>query len=403
MAEFVNLYEQLELDPSLSCQEMEKELKKLQKKWKSRQNAPTLEVRQDAEIKCKLIKEALEKLTDENKRAAYDYEARQNKNRKTETRPMPGKEKEKAATLDYDDVDSILEVCHQLVAEENDNELQRLTLNAIRHGIQNDVIYFYYGLTCSLQENYSEAERAYKLALELAPHHETYTQRYAEVLVNLKRHDEARNLYFELYNNGQDGFDVTVGLVRCLFELNQEPMASKIIAEYIGKNPTDMGFKRTAQKEYLNAILRVKATYLYSSPDQAQIDEMMSYAQKANSILPNNRSKEAIEEINALSPRTVSSKKAPHDGEKKKVDPSKSTNTSTSQVAQNLNLISVLSIVLAFLAPVIGFILGVLTIKNAQLPQDKQYKKRGIISVLICAGWLFIFIVAIAAPMKITI
>ena len=81
-----------------------------------------------------------------------------------------------------------------------------------------------------MQENYSEAEKAYKLALELSPHHETYTQRYAEVLVNLKRHDEAKDLYFELYNNGQNGLEVTVGLVRCLFELNQEPMASKIIS-----------------------------------------------------------------------------------------------------------------------------------------------------------------------------
>ena len=143
MAEFVNLYEQLELNPSLSCQEMETELKKLRKKWKNRQNAPTLEARQEAELKCKLIEDALEKLTDENKRAAYDYEVRQNKSRKTETRPTPEKEKEKATTLDYDDVDSILEICHQLVAKENCNELQRLTLNAIRHGIQNDVIYFY--------------------------------------------------------------------------------------------------------------------------------------------------------------------------------------------------------------------------------------------------------------------
>jgi tetratricopeptide (TPR) repeat protein len=399
MEKFVNYYLELELDPALSCQEIEKTLKARRKYWKSHLNAPTLEKRQEAEIKCKLIAEAFEILLDENKRAAYDYKVRQNGSGNTETGPTQGKEKEKAKTLDYNDVDSILEICHQLVAEENSNELQRLTLNAIRHGIQNDVIYFYYGLSCSVQENYSEAEKAYKLALELAPHHETYTQRYAEVLVNLKRHDEAKDLYFELYNNGQNGLEVTVGLVRCLFELNPEPMASKILAEYIGKNPTDMGFKRTAQKEYLNAILRVKSTYLYSSPNQAQIDEMMSYAQKANSILPNNRAKEAIEEINALSPTTPSSSTTPNNGGKKKVDPPKPTNTSTSKIAQNINLISVLSIVLAFIYPVVGFILGVLTIKNAQLPQDKQYKNRGIISILICAGWLFIFIVAIAASM----
>ncbi len=399
MAEFVNLYEQLELNPSLSCQEIETELKKLRKKWKSRQNAPTLEVRQEAEIKCKLIEEALVKLTDENKRASYDYEVRQNKNRQKQTTSKSDKKQEQTKPLDYDDVDSILEICRQLISEDNGSELQRLTLNAINHGIQNDLIYFYFGITCDAQENYSEAEKAYKLALELSPHNETYTQRYAELLLKAKRPNEAKELFFELYNNGQDNLDVAVGLIRCLFELGQEPMASKIIAEYIGKNPTDMGFKRTAQKEYLNAILRVKSTYLYSTPNQAQIDEMMSYAQKANSILPNNRAKEAIEEINALSPMTASSNTTSNDGKKRKAEPQKPTNASTSKIAQNINLISILSVVLAFVYPIVGFILGVLTIKYAQLPQDKKYKKRGIISILICVGWLFLFIVATAASM----
>lgn len=408
MAEFVNLYEQLEINPSLSCQEMETELKKLRKKWKSRQNAPTLEARQEAELKCKLIEEALDKLTDENKRAAYDFEVRQNKSRNTETRPTPEKEK-KSKTLDYDDVDSILEICYQLVEEEKCNELQRLTLNAIQHGVRNAAIFFYYGLTCSLQENYAEAEKAYKLALELDPDNETYTQRYAEALAGLKRHEEAKNVYFELYNNGHDSLDITVSLVRCLFELNKEPMASKIIAEYIGKNPTDMTFKRTAQKEYLNAILRVKAAYLYGRPTQEQVDEMMSYAQKANSILPNNRAKEAIEEINAMSPTVVPSYVTPSDSRKKKVEAPKPTNTSTpvstskptpastSKIAQNINLISILSIILSFVYPIVGFILGILTIKNAQMPQDKKYKKRGIISIVICVGWLFLFILLASA------
>ena len=399
MAEFINLYEQLELDPALSCKEIEAELKKIRKKWKSRLNAPTLEVRQDAELKCKLIEEALDKLTDENKRAAYDYEVRQNKGRQKETRPTPEKEREKAKTLDYDDVDSILEICHQLVAEENCNELQRLTLNAIRHGIENDVIYFYFGLTCSLQENYVEAEKAYKLALELSPHHELYTQRYAEALVNMKRYGEAKDLYFELYNNNQNDLDITVGLVRCLFELNQEPMASKIIADYIGKNPTDMGFKRTAQKEYLNAILRVKSTYLYNTPSQEQIAEMMSYAQKANSILPNNRAREAIEEIQAMSPSVSPIPTAPPVRDKISTtgDTTSTVATVVAKVSPHINVISILSVVLSIIYPVVGFILGIITINMSKHPEAKKYRKRGVASIVICAIWLAIFVIAMIA------
>ena len=201
----MNLYEQLELNPSLSCQEMETELKKLRKKWKNRQNAPTLEARQEAELKCKLIEEALEKLTDENKRAAYDYEVRQNKRRITETRPTP--EKEKAKTLDYDDVDSLLEIINQMVEEENVAELQRFTLNVINHGVQNDMIYYWYARACSALENYYEAEKGFKAALDISPHTELFMFWYAELLCLMKKYNE--NIYnFVRYCSCRQGMTV---------------------------------------------------------------------------------------------------------------------------------------------------------------------------------------------------
>lgn len=419
MAEFVNLYEELELNPSLSCQEMESELKKLRKKWKSRQNAPTLEVRQEAEIKCKLIEEALEKLTDENKRASYDFEVRQNKNRQKGAKPKTESSREQSKPIDYDDVDSILTVCRQLVEEENASELYRLTSAAIRNGIQNDEIFFYYGLTCNFQENYSEAEKAYKKALELSPNHPLYTLRYAELLANTKRFEESKELFFELYNSGSREIDVVVGLIRVLFELDQEPIASTIIAEFIGSNPRNITFKRIAQKEYLGAILRVKSTYLYQNPTREQIERMLQYAEKAHSILPNNRTKEALEEIYALMPRGGFPDRPKVTGKDTGKDSGKDTGKGTGASPKgdgprvknslppppaerakekNLNILSIVSLILAVIYPLLGGILGIITLVQAQDVPDNRYKRRGIAAIVVAAliGIGFLLIVAIA-------
>ena len=72
MADFVNLYEELDLDPALECSQIEQELKKLRKKWRMRQHARQIELSQYAALKSKYVEEAQEILTDESKRKEYD-------------------------------------------------------------------------------------------------------------------------------------------------------------------------------------------------------------------------------------------------------------------------------------------------------------------------------------------
>lgn len=72
MADFVNLYEELGLDPALECSQIEQELKKLRKKWRMRQHARQIELSQYAALKSKYVEEAQEILTDESKRKEYD-------------------------------------------------------------------------------------------------------------------------------------------------------------------------------------------------------------------------------------------------------------------------------------------------------------------------------------------
>lgn len=70
----INYYQELRIDPGLRGDQLNDELRKLQRKWVSRTNAPDLNRRQEAERKVALIEEAKNILLDEAKRAAYDQQ-----------------------------------------------------------------------------------------------------------------------------------------------------------------------------------------------------------------------------------------------------------------------------------------------------------------------------------------
>jgi len=388
MAEFVDYYAELELDPSLDCSQIEKELKNLRKKWRTRQNASDLGERQKAELKSKYIDEALLILTDETKRSEYDNKLIRYKHTQPTDQSSSKSEskQEQPKDIDYSDIETLLHIIDQLVENGTTAEVRQFSLNAISHGVENAQIYFWYARACMSDEAYSEAEEGFKRSLALNPNEEKTTYWYAELLYQMKKYDSAKTLYLQLHNNGNENdVDVNAGLIRCLFALDQEPMASKFISDYIMRNHTDMNFKRIAQKEYLNAILKVKSEYLYSTPTQAQLETMMSYAQKANSILPNNRAREAIEECENI--RRGGS--TGHGG---------TTGGGTSTVGKNINIISILSIVFSFVYPIIGLVLGIITVKQAKAPEDKKYKKRGVIAIVISiALCFFVFVLPLIA------
>lgn len=70
----MNYFEELGLNPNASRQDTIDELNALRKKWNSRLNAPTLEKKQEAELKLKYIDEALDIFSDYAKAAKYKRE-----------------------------------------------------------------------------------------------------------------------------------------------------------------------------------------------------------------------------------------------------------------------------------------------------------------------------------------
>ncbi|WP_346025523.1 Hsp70 family protein [Alkalibacterium indicireducens] len=72
MTEQVNYYMELAIDRHLSAEELDKQLKAILRKWRNRTNAPDQEIRHKAEKMMEITEEAMNILTDPDKKNVYD-------------------------------------------------------------------------------------------------------------------------------------------------------------------------------------------------------------------------------------------------------------------------------------------------------------------------------------------
>lgn len=72
MTEQVNYYMELAIDRYLSAEELDKQLKVILRKWRNRTNAPDQEIRHKAEKMMELTEEAMNILTDPDRKMVYD-------------------------------------------------------------------------------------------------------------------------------------------------------------------------------------------------------------------------------------------------------------------------------------------------------------------------------------------
>ena len=286
----INYYDELEIDQSLSCEEIDQTLKQLRRKWRSRMNAAALEDRQRAERMSALIEEAAPILTNPTARCNYENElVNQSAQSSAQTTSVP--------TTNYDvplDLDEQIEI---LLREHNWAEINRLTRNAVKSNNATDDVQYYYFYSSAIL-NDDDPNKAYEYfhkALEIRPGDDDAKYWVAVMSYCLDKYDEASSLFAELLQRGYaDNDSVSKGLYRCYFAMDREPMAYEIITGYIRRNPNDAVYKRDAQKAYFDEI-----TKLFGDRDRPesieQLNIMLDYARKADSILSNGRSREKLE------------------------------------------------------------------------------------------------------------
>lgn len=283
----VNYYDELEISPTINCEEIDQVLKQLRRKWRARMNAAALEDRHKAERLSALIDEAFPILTDPAVRCEYDRAlANQSSTRQTAndnvTEPLP-----------FD----LVQHLEYLVENQEWEDACRLGQQAINQNKTDDnvLFYYYYSAAFLYEDNPNKSYEYFQKALAIRPDDTETKYWMAIVTYCLEKYDEALKLFGELYREGYDNVDVvSKGLYGCYFEIGYEPMAYEIISEYIRRNPNDAVYRRDAQKAYFDEI-----TKLFGDRDKPenmeQLNLMLDYARKADKILSNGRSREKLE------------------------------------------------------------------------------------------------------------
>jgi len=153
----MNYYEVLGLRQDMPVGALDEALKKLQRKWQSRTNAPSLERRQEAENMLQLVLEAKEHLTSEDKKEKYDKKLKKMK---------PQKQVE-AVVMEGQSAAALIEGAKERIASHKIAEALLMLKKAIHTDPDRADAYANYGYCLYQMQRVSEAVQAYETALAL--------------------------------------------------------------------------------------------------------------------------------------------------------------------------------------------------------------------------------------------
>ncbi len=153
-----NYYELLGLSENALIGELDAELKKIQRKWQSRTNAPDLSKRQEAEVMLKHVVEAKAILTDEKKKAEYNKQLKKIKT----------VEDTKVTASAYDASD-LLKEAKMMISSNNISDALLLLKRLVTEDPKNVEAQSNYGYCLYRMKFYNLAIPAYETALAMKP------------------------------------------------------------------------------------------------------------------------------------------------------------------------------------------------------------------------------------------
>lgn len=184
----INYFEELGIDINLTGEELKGELKRNQRKWIGRTNAPDLNRRQDAEKKVALISEAEEILLDEEKRKEYIEKLNNSHQNNAKIDPFNAERK-----VNSTNVEELIQEAYDLVAKDRAADAIVLARQATAIEVNNGRAWHVLGYANAVWNNPKEAEDAYLRAIKIDPRNAGY---YYD-LSNLYLDHNNLNLSFE--------------------------------------------------------------------------------------------------------------------------------------------------------------------------------------------------------------
>ena len=312
----INYYSEFDLDQNASCEEICNQLFQEKKKWIMRQNANSIERRQEAERKILLIEEAAKIFSDKLRREKYDlallkeHKNTGRKERAQTTQACPNNQETQQASqpseMTIQEAESIAE---QNYASGNSGKNISFCNHALSIGLRSAALYNYLGLAYWENDDLQSACNVFNNGIEIYPDAAILYANLASLYMNAtSQYKTARNLLDKaLKLNPNDSFSQALDIYY-MFLAGMVDEAEQKIQNHIDRFPLDSGYK----KWVANAYMSYSDKFLVQAnnggsyyPSQEAYDSVLYYRKKANAILPDEWTNEVLEKTQQMGKKSI--------------------------------------------------------------------------------------------------
>lgn len=296
----VNYYEEFNLDPALSNEEIQQQLFKEKKKWIARQNASNLEKRQLAEKKIVLIEEAVTVFSDKLKRDQYDLKIRktQKKDAKEQTDPVPENKKPR---MEGQSAETIAETARNIYEIGDSARTIDYCSEAIANNVKEPSIYYYLGHAYWENNDLQHAVNVFRQGTEYYPEVPDFYADLALIYVNFMNNcGEARTCIDEAVRLAPENSYYRSIDILCRFVSGEVDTAEEQIKAYMEQHPEDQDYRKNVAEAYItysDKFLEQCDNGGAYIPTQEAYDSMLYYRKRANEIQPGERTREALKAV----------------------------------------------------------------------------------------------------------
>lgn len=313
----VNYYEEFNLDPNMSGEDICAALFQEKKKWIHRQNANDLNKRQLAEQKIALIEEAAVIFSDKLKRDQYDLKMLKGKKK------AGAKGQQQTAQQNYDqnagaqsdsqeahdsNIETIIANAKSYYESGNSNNTIAYCNRMIGSGADSPYLYNYLGLAYWENDNVKEAIDTFLKAVSIYPQEPLFCANLASVLMKANGDYATAKPYIDRALSMDPNNSYYLGLeATYMFCTGDVDAAEAKIQQHLADYPNDQEYKQQISEVYISYsdkfLVECQNGGAYI-PSQQAYDSILYYRNKAKAILPTSRIQNLISVIEERGKRT---------------------------------------------------------------------------------------------------
>lgn len=297
-----NYYTEFNLDPNASCETLCAQLFKEKRKWITRQNANSMEKRQEAERKVLLIEEASKIFSDKLAKEKYDVELMRERKKNggaPAPAPQPQPVPQPQPTQQSWTLERLLEVAKQ--NHDSGNSLYNIDLcrQAIAHGMEDSEIYNFLARAYWENGNIQNAAVTFETAIQKYPTETVLYYNIAVMYLNeTNKYKEAREYINKAMEMSPNHANIKGLDIYCMLLTGHVNEAETKVQDYLRDNPSDQKYRSSVADAYLlysdRFLTQASNGGAYFATQEAY-DSALYYRKKANELDPNERTNEVVQ------------------------------------------------------------------------------------------------------------